>query len=294
MRRTVLLLQASLTVSLVLVTYSVVKNHFDAKLSAVLSSNIVTIGTGVKGSDTRQFVRKTCSSNHSYVDFDTSLTQQQLERVDQCIINSINDGNEGLRHAKADRNIRYRSHTYLNNHSFIIEAGGHRGVDVSELNERFHPGVYVVLEPVREFYEILKEKFKDSPNIVVYNFGVDVKSSTFLVNQGNDGISIYKKQKGTVKLQVIAVSEFLQKLKISESRKVDLLTLNCEGCEYAFLDYLISTDYIHLFRNIQFQSHRAPDICHPVKRYCWYQELLSKTHKIVFQHKFWWESWMQK
>ncbi|OWF50385.1 uncharacterized protein LOC110450446 [Mizuhopecten yessoensis] len=239
-----------------------------------------------------QLPRKTCSSNQTYIDFGAILNKLQTERVAKCVANYDIDAPKGLQKDGIYRPIRYTSHAYLNSSSFMIEAGGHLGHDISEFNSRYHPGHYVVLEPVGNFFNVLREKFKDSPNIVLYNFGVDVNDGVFQAGQGNDGTSIYKKGKDGFVLKIVAVSKLFEKLKVAE-KKVDLVTLNCEGCEYAFLDFLLSTDYIHQFRNIQYQSHRVPEICFPVKRFCWYQELLAKTHKLVFQHKFTWESWTQ-
>ncbi|XP_033755812.1 uncharacterized protein LOC117338561 [Pecten maximus] len=294
MRHITTLMQCTCILSFLFIVYNLAKYHIhDKRTDVPLQAQKQIIGSSENRSNTPELVPKSCTSNYSYIDFGTSMTPEQLERVEHCMINYNTDGAKGLQQTHADKNIRYKSHSYLNSNSFMIEAGGHQGLDANEFNSRYHPGVYVILEPVAEFFEILKQKFKNSSNIVLYNFGVDVRNRTFLVNRGDDATSIFSKHKGNVKLQILAVSRFFEMLRISE-KKVDLITLNCEGCEYAILDYLLSTNNIHQFRNIQFQSHRVPAVCHPVKRFCWYQELLPKTHKLVFQHKFWWESWTEK
>ncbi|OWF46659.1 hypothetical protein KP79_PYT17682 [Mizuhopecten yessoensis] len=290
MRRSPLLVTVACTLSFVFLLYNLLgQYHSNGKQTIVLTTH----SRSVSGSDTRQLVRKSCSTNQTYIDFGAILTQEQTERVEECMVYYIQDGPKGLQKDRTNKNVRYTSHTYLNNSSFVIEAGGYLGYDVSELNSRYHPSVYVVLEPVVKFFKTLQEKFKDSPNIVLYNFGVDVSDGVFFGSKGTDGTSIYKEGSSDVKLQIIAVPKLLEKLKVAE-KKVDLVTLNCEGREYAFLDFLLSTDYIHQFRNIQYQAHRVPSVCHPVKRFCWYQELLAKTHNLIYQHKFWWESWTHK
>lgn len=242
-----------------------------------------------------RFRTKTCSANSTYVDFGATLTQEQTERVDQCIIHYYEDSADGLVETQANMQIRYISHAYLNSNSFVIDAGGHLGVDINELKSRYHPGLYVVLEPVEKFYKIWVEIFESSPNIEIYKYGIDAADGTFYANNNDkDGTSIYRNTgTGDDRLEIVAVPTFFEKLMVRH-KIVDLITLNCEGCEYAVLDLLLSTDYIHYFRNIQYQSHRISGICHPVKRFCWYQELLPKTHQLTFQHKFWWESLAQK
>ncbi|OWF49232.1 uncharacterized protein LOC110452079 [Mizuhopecten yessoensis] len=236
---------------------------------------------------------RNCQSNQSFVDFGSgSLTCEQRTRVEQCIQTYQEEYIRALKEEIADRDIRYTSHSYLDRNSFMIEAGGHRGNDTYEFNSRYHPGFYIVLEPVPVFYDILVKKFQQSPNIAVYNFGIDVKDGNFNISESSDNaVSIFMtdNQKGR-RIQIVNTTRFFEKLSV-RSREVDLITLNCEGCEYAVLDLLLSTDYIRHFRNIQFQSHRIPGICYPVRRFCWYQELLGKTHKLIFQFKFVWESW---
>ncbi|XP_021369184.1 uncharacterized protein LOC110460542 isoform X2 [Mizuhopecten yessoensis] len=240
-----------------------------------------------------RFSTRLCDSNMTYIDFGDTFTSTQIARVNRCISTYEQEYQKGLKEERIKRDVRWSSHTYINNKSFMIEAGGHNGVDVEQFNSRFHPGKYVVLEPVERFFNVLKTKFKGSPNVIVYKFGVDATDGIFYVNDAkDDGSSIFHKhESGKSKAaKIVNVTNFFEMLSV-RGRDVDLITLNCEGCEYAVLDLLLSTDYIRHFRNIQFQSHRISGICYPVKRFCWYQELLQKTHKIQFQFKFVWESW---
>lgn len=247
---------------------------------------------------TSRYPVRSCETNNTYVDFSSVLTAEQHVRVNNCVSTYKQDFEDGLVKARANQELRWSIHSYLNNKSFMIEAGGHKGLDVSEFNSRYHPGTYIVLEPVTQFYNVLKDKFKSSPNVVIYKFGVDVTDGVFYVNEdNNDGANIFaKKHSGKETLtaaKIVKVSRFFEKLYIMK-RDVDLITLDCEGCEFAILDLLLSTDYVHHFRNIQFQPHNLPSLCYPIKRFCWYQELLQLTHQQKFQFKFVWESWSRK
>ncbi|XP_060081490.1 uncharacterized protein LOC132560818 [Ylistrum balloti] len=237
---------------------------------------------------------RSCDTNMTYTDFSGRLTVNESARVNACIATYEMEFQKGLQQELEQRSIRWSSHSYLNKDSFVVEAGGHNGIDSEEFNSRYHPATYVVLEPVATFYEVLKKKFKSYPNMLIYNFGIDAVDGTFFVDEKNDGSSIFFNEQNATSVKqaakIVNVKRFFEKLSV-RSRDVDLITMNCEGCEYAVLDLLLSTDLIYHFRNIQFQPHRIPRICFPVKRYCWYQELLRKTHKLSFQFKFVWESW---
>ncbi|XP_033727871.1 uncharacterized protein LOC117317250 [Pecten maximus] len=235
-----------------------------------------------------------CTSNQSYVDFGSSniLTSQQKASVEQCIASYQQDHTRALEDERSHRAIRYTNHSYLNRNSVMIEVGGHLGIDVSEFNSRYHPGLYFVLEPVPKFYNILVTKFKEFKNVVFFNFGIDVGDGQFYIKESSDdAVSIFESdsQIGEM-IQIVNTTQFFETLSV-RSRDVDLITMNCEGCEYAVLDLLLTTDYIRHFRNIQFQSHRIERICYPIRRFCWYQELLRKTHKLSFQFRFVWENW---
>ncbi|XP_060081489.1 uncharacterized protein LOC132560817 [Ylistrum balloti] len=237
---------------------------------------------------------KTCDTNMTYVDFSDSLTVKESARVKECIDTFETDMLRGRGEEDAFRSKRWSIHNYLTRDSLVIDAGGHIGLDVEEFNTRFHPGTYIILEPIEMFYNMLKVKFRTFSNIIIYKFGIDAFDGTFYVDEKNDGSSIFFKDKNATSVKqaakIVNAKRFFEKLSV-RSRDVDLITMNCEGCEYAVLDLLLATDYIHHFRNIQFQPHRIPRICYPIKRYCWYQELFQKTHKLSYQFKFVWESW---
>lgn len=242
---------------------------------------------------TARYARHRCESNQTYIDFGSSLSPEQTTRVNQCVQTYEAQRKQGLEREITGRSIRYTTHSHLSQDSFVIEAGGHMGVDVQELNSRYHPGTYIVLEPVPKFYNALVDRFKTSTNVQVHRYGIDASDGEFYVNdKHNDGASIFKKGQETGQVsRIMNATKFFENVSV-RSRDVDLLTMNCEGCEYAVIDLLLSTNYIRHFKSIQFQPHKIDGICYPVKRFCWYQELLTKTHKLTFQFKFVWENWI--
>lgn len=225
-----------------------------------------------------------------------NFTPAQIKRIKLCSKSYAGERNVQLKDAQHKYKDRWNSHTYLNSKSVVLELGGHVGNDLRELHNRYEPARYIVLEPVRHFYNILVEQFGKIPGIEVHNFGIGLKSEDVFVGKVNDGSSIYKEYKNytdaNIALKIVAVKSFFMEFDFKSG--VHLLTMNCEGCEYAVLDHLLRSNIMRRFWNIQFQPHFHKKLDAPLRRYCEYQELLRRTHLLVYQHKFWWESWTSK
>lgn len=107
--------------------------------------------------------------------------------------------------------------------------------------------------------------------VTVINLGLGTKNEVIFVKiEGNDGdaTSKFSGKGGETPLYISNATEFMMKLGVGVF-DVDLLTLNCEGCEYEALETLLSTSLVRHFRNIQWATHSTirgiPD---PIGRYC--------------------------
>lgn len=232
---------------------------------------------------------------------DNRLTDEESKRQQSCINNFKTD------HAKGSGQfwsgdtqfIRHKHHKYLNSESAVLDIGGNKGEDAEAIIKDYNPGVYVILEPIKTLYKALITMFKKNPNVVLYDFGLGKKNDKFFVNvvgHGGDATSVFieNNKKDSCLLRVYNTTEFLIRLGVS-CFDVDLITINCEGCEYDILETLLSTNITQRFRHIQFATH--PTLKHlkqPAERYCEIQEKLSRTHVISYQYKFCWESWTRK
>ncbi|CAF2059624.1 unnamed protein product [Rotaria magnacalcarata] len=77
--------------------------------------------------------------------------------------------------------------------------------------------------------------------------------------------------------------------------ELNLIHLNCEGCEYDVIERLIKTNLIQYIRIVQFGSHRPSAIRSSVsQRYCCLQQMLSATHQLEFGIPWAWERWLRK
>ncbi|XP_048756184.1 uncharacterized protein LOC125666896 [Ostrea edulis] len=231
----------------------------------------------------------------------TQLTPDETQRKVECIRNWKRDYKEGLGSFWAGNTqyIRHNHHTYLSSDSTVFDIGGNKGEDAEAIVKRYNPGNYVILEPIKTLYSNLVHMFKSNNSVLIYNFGLARKYNKMYVNvvgNGGDATSIFagNDNGGNCLLRVVNTAHFLLRIGVP-CYEVDLITINCEGCEFEIMEELIDSGMITQFRHVQFATH--PTLRHlqqPVERYCGIQEKLRRTHIISYQYKWCWESWKRK
>lgn len=232
-----------------------------------------------------------------------NLHLSKVERVRHvtCVFNYRRDIEKSLREFYIDNQelIRRTHHKYLTSESIIIEVGGNNGDDASAMIEMYRPYKYIVLEPMKLLFIKLKERLKGNKNVMLYNFGLGALNGIFHVNiPGNQGAgaSLFKTSslKGTCSLEVVNATSFFLLLGVG-CFEVDLLTINCEGCEFDVLETILTSNLINYFRHIQYATHSTLEsVADPVERYCKIQEKLARTHRLAYQFRFVWETWQRK
>lgn len=229
------------------------------------------------------------------------LTPEETRRKTECVRNWRRDHRQGSGAfwTGTVQYIRHLHHTYLNTDSTVFDIGGNKGEDAEAMIKRYHPGTYVILEPIKTLYSNLVKMFKSNDKVALYNFGLARKDDRFFVNvrgHGGDATSIFdgNDNGGSCMLRVVNTTQFLLQVGVP-CYEVDLITVNCEGCEFEIMEELISSGMIGQFRHVQFATH--PTLAHLKKapeRYCEIQEKLKRTHKVSYQYKWCWESWTRK
>ncbi|KAK3577311.1 hypothetical protein CHS0354_008404 [Potamilus streckersoni] len=225
----------------------------------------------------------------------TDLTPEEQNRAARCLKNAVSDRDKnGSRFWGKEEHIRTTHHTYLKNKDVVmIEIGGNRGDDATEFVKLYNPR-YIILEPLENYFNILKEKFKNNSRVTVVNVGLGIKNEVAMVSiEGVNACatSKFSGANGKTLLYITNATKFLMNLGVGLF-DVDLLTTNCEGCEYEVLETILSTNLINYIKNIQFATHSTlKGLKDPLGRYCKFQELLQRTHTPTYQYRFIWESW---
>ncbi|XP_033726946.1 uncharacterized protein LOC117316462 [Pecten maximus] len=229
---------------------------------------------------------------------DTLLTLKEQDMVQQCKRTAIKDRSRdyGRFFNKETEGIRRTHHTYLNENSLMMEVGGNWGWDAGNFTKLYNPR-YIILEPLEPYVEILEKKFENKSNVNVYNLGLGAKNETIMVKiEGNNACatSKFSGKGGNVPIFIIEATSFMTSLGVGVF-DVDLLTLNCEGCEFEALNNLLSYNIIENFKNIQWATHSLlKGVKDPIGQYCKITALLSRTHRPTYQYKLNWESWRRK
>jgi FkbM family methyltransferase len=186
-------------------------------------------------------------------------------------------------------NINYE----LNNDSIVIDLGGYYGLWIDEILKKNNPYIpnIILVEPVPEFYNHLVGKYENYEKIKVINAGVstDKNEVTKTLYISNDGSStnFNGNINSAIQIKTIPIDKILSDNNINQ---VDLLQINIEGDEYGLMEYMIESNIIEKFKNVQIQFHLG--IGNDVERRSNIQKnLIFKGFKNKFDYPFVWESW---
>ena len=233
----------------------------------------------------------------------STFSQEEKLRVHKCLKRKMENEYHrnwnrfltGGRHV-----IRWRNHTYLNRDSTVIDVGGNSGGLSDRLLYFYKPRRYIIMEPIEKYYKVLKRKYAKRKNVLTLNFGLGKEDRTDMVKiigSYGEGTSRFKAygvtSNFTVPLRQVNASKFFIGIGVGVF-DVDLITINCEGCEFDVLDALLDFTLVEHFRHIQVSYHHLEGAGNTYRRWCEYQELLSRSHRVVYQYPFFWESWTRK
>jgi FkbM family methyltransferase len=186
-------------------------------------------------------------------------------------------------------NINYQ----LNENSVVIDLGGYYGLWVDEILKKNNPNVphIILVEPVPEFYNHLVKKYENYEKIKVMNVGVstdkDETTKTLYISNDGSSTNFSINVNSTIQIKTLPIDKILSDNYINE---VDLLQINIEGDEYGLIEYMIESNIIEKFKNIQIQFHLG--IPNEIERRNNIQKnLISKGFKNKFDYPFVWESW---
>jgi FkbM family methyltransferase len=174
--------------------------------------------------------------------------------------------------------------------SIVFDVGGFRGDFAAQIHERYQCQIHV-FEPVKQYYNEIKRRFSQKPQIKVHPFGLGAKNQEILINLQDDGSSFVKKSEGSSSevARIISIQDFLEQHTIP---RIDLLKVNIEGGEFELLDSLLDTGLIQLVEHLQVQFHLfVPDA---TRRRGLLRKRISITHELTYDYYFIWENWKKR
>jgi FkbM family methyltransferase len=254
------------------------KNHLTLFFYATVSSPIIVYGNF------------TCETwrNFSYID---------PSKYRECLDWGSNGGFwnvQGLRHT-AHKNL-------LDSSSLIVEVGGNRGHDTVEFIKLYNASI-ISYEPLVSMWKSLTEQFKSNPKIEIHPYGLGNYARRVLVepnDYGNAGTSIFRKltsanSSNIQQIQLLDIVQVIQNIRKTRTKNgiIDMISINCEGCEFEIIPALILNNLTQYFRIIQFATHigfLADSSC----IYCQIEQTFQRTHTILYHYTKLWEGWVLK
>jgi FkbM family methyltransferase len=185
----------------------------------------------------------------------------------------------------------------------ILDIGGHIAATDSEHFLEIFPAAKIhIYEPVPVFFSELKQRWLGRSCCTLHNFGMGGSArsislsasdlagqSTYVMNNdgGGDNSTAIHILDGRA-----AIANFLS----SGSHQIDILHINCEGCEWEFLERLASTDMFRFIAILQvsFHNYGANGIGEHIYQYCLIREALEQSHYPVNSVPFAWERWVRR
>jgi len=176
----------------------------------------------------------------------------------------------------------------LNDKSVVIDLGAYTGVWGKIIIDKFNCNLYL-LEPIDEFVQVLKNKFKnygDKVNIFNGAISNNNEDKEFFIN--GDATSSNIKVGEKIVHQGRTFNDILNTFNIVS--KVDLLQMNIEGDEYSILEEMIESGSINKVKILQVQFHNG--IENDIERRNNIQNKLIEIGYIKkYDYPFVWEAW---
>jgi FkbM family methyltransferase len=191
--------------------------------------------------------------------------------------------------------------------SLIIDVGGNtRAADSKVFYDKYRPKIHIY-EPVMEFFSQLSSRWKGVEGVTLHSAGMGGGNRTIVLSTSSlKGESTFVME-GDVKssdippgssvLEIVdAASEVRSILSSTGRSSIDLLHLNCEGCEWELMLRLVEEGMLRVFANIQisFHNYAQAGIGVHMPVYCLIREALLKTHSPVHVVTFGWERWVRR
>jgi FkbM family methyltransferase len=182
---------------------------------------------------------------------------------------------------------RYSFHSYLTDRSTVVEIGGYTGVDIKAMKARYGDFRVVLFEPI--FYEEARHNLEHLNKVEILPYGVGSSESKIYFVVAGDATRPGDESSGKVGF----IRKFTDVLSELQLLSVDLLQINCEGCEWDVLESVFGD--VWRLKRIQVQFHPDADfVPDRLGRYAKIQDRLAETHDLVYDFPWIWQMWELK
>jgi FkbM family methyltransferase len=192
----------------------------------------------------------------------------------------MNNVNEWFR---LDGDNTFRVNYDLNENSIVFDVGGYVGSWSKKIYDKYGCNIYI-FEPIKQFYNIIYNKYKFNDKIKCYNFGLSHQTRNAYFNVDSDSTSEHI---GNNKNELVKIVNIMEFIKNENIKCVDLIKINIEGEEYPMLENI--SDNFSIFNNIQVQFHDFIPNSKILRNDI--IEKLKLTHIQTYCFEYVWENW---
>jgi len=187
----------------------------------------------------------------------------------------------------------------------FVDIGASKGLDSSVLIGIYRPSLVHLVEPMPKFVEVLKSNPNTSSvlypahlrrDVVYHQMAIGPETRpVFISDEGwASNVQPFKDALHTIEVRQVTASVFLAELPLQS--EIDILNINCEGCEWEILESLLTLGLLENVKVFQLGTHNNMKPLDTIKPlYCRFRARLSISHELDPKSMFWaWERWIRK
>lgn len=172
--------------------------------------------------------------------------------------------------------------------SVVMDLGGYTSKWGEELVKRYNCNLFII-EPIKEFYDISKNKFLGNDKVKLLNVGISNVNENGVIYLNGDASSTNGVGE-PIEVEYLTLDNVIDQFRTTKLASIDLVQINIEGDEYDVLDYILDRGLISLFNNVQVQFHdTVPN--HKKRRDSIHSKFLKNNYKLKYNFPFVWECW---
>ena len=211
----------------------------------------------------------------------------------------------------------------LRRNGTALYIGAHRSGDDGLVFQRRHGLHMHLFEPSPTYFEMLQDSLEGAPGFTLHNYGLGAKTRRAHLRLSGTASRIVNltvperteleeledlEPEGTEQVLIRSAAEAIPEVLQDKRAFVELLHINCEGCEYDVVHGLNQAGQLSRVGQIQiathlleytgpsddFQEALSLSLQISVKRYCEMHQTLALTHDRVWGLPWVWERWTRR
>lgn len=181
----------------------------------------------------------------------------------------------------------------LDEASVVVEVGGYEGRWAAEIAARYRPRLYV-FEPQEWAFEVCRALLGEHGR--VFNFGLGDRDTTLrpMVSFHTDGASFVERPaQGRQSAGAVGYGHLREVGRVFSELgldAIDLLAVNCEGCEFTLLPHLAENGWLGRVKYLLMQYHRVGP--YTDADVAGLRKIISITHRLLWEGPF--AAWERK